>query len=147
MEKAVIFDLDGTIANIDHRLKYISGSEKNYDLFNAACGLDHPYMDIKSLLQIIFDSGEYKILIVTGRDGSEAERTVAWLTYHKIPFDSLYMRKPKDKRSDVDVKMDIYMDEIIRKYNVEMVFEDRDRVVNMWRELGLRCLQVKEGDY
>ena len=57
------------------------------------------------------------------------------------------MRSSKDFRPDNEIKQEIYDNEILGKFNIEIVLDDRDRVVDMWRENGLRVLQVAEGDF
>jgi len=56
------------------------------------------------------------------------------------------MRKAGDNRKDSIVKYEI-LQELIKEYYIEYVFDDRDQVVKMWREAGLRCLQVAPGNF
>ena len=72
--------------------------------------------------------------------------TEEWLKVNDIPFHGLYMRGLGDARSDTDVKRDIYNTHFADK-KVWFVLEDRDKVVKMWRDLGLSCMQVAEGEY
>ncbi len=73
--------------------------------------------------------------------------TMKWLNDNGIKFDDLYMRFTNDSRIDSIVKQEIYEMCIKDKYNVLFVLDDRDQVVNMWREQGLKCLQVAEGNF
>lgn len=147
-----IFDIDGTIADIEHRLHYIIGQGKDYRAFYAAVGGDEPIEDVIDLLRLLFLSG-FKIIYITGRSDECRTATEEWLRKHvyhgnmKTPIE-LYMRRRGDRRSDVAVKMEIWysLDKTIRD-DVVGVFEDRDTVVKMWRALGVRCYQVKEGGY
>jgi hypothetical protein len=57
------------------------------------------------------------------------------------------MRKSGDYRKDYEVKKEIYETYIKDKFNVLCVLDDRQSVVDMWRSLGLTCLQVNYGDF
>ena len=76
-----------------------------------------------------------------------SKETIKWLNDNGIKFDDLYMRFTNDLRKDSIVKQEIYEMCIKDKYNVLFVLDDRDQVVNMWREQGLKCLQVAEGNF
>ena len=143
----VIFDLDGTLANIDHRIKHIqTPGNKDWDKFNSIMDDDEVQPDIRELHRMVFDHG-YNIAIVTGRSSQYAKGTIKWLLENNIPYNELHMREEGDFSSDYKVKQKIY-DECFKVYRkVVFVVEDRDRVVKMWRDNGLTCLQCKEGDY
>jgi hypothetical protein len=57
------------------------------------------------------------------------------------------MRKQGDFRRDSIVKKEIYDNDIKGKFDVEFVLDDRQQVVDMWREIGLKCLQVAPGNF
>jgi hypothetical protein len=57
------------------------------------------------------------------------------------------MRGNDDNRCDSIVKEEIYNEYIKDKYNVLAVFDDRDRVVDMWRRIGLPTYQVYYGSF
>ena len=82
-----------------------------------------------------------------GGDGICEQDTVTWLRKYKVGFDDFYIRKTGDFRKDNIIKSEIYMDHIRPKYNVMYVIDDRDQVVDMWRSLGLRVLQVAPGNF
>lgn len=90
---------------------------------------------------------KHKILIVSGRDAVCMDETREWLEKHDIHFDDLIMRLQGDKRSDTEVKKEIYEKSIKGKYNVLGVFDDRDSVVQLWRSLGLKCYQCEYGGF
>ena len=57
------------------------------------------------------------------------------------------MRAEGDYRADDVVKGEL-LDRILADgYHPELVFDDRTRVVNMWRARGIMCAQVAEGDF
>lgn len=143
--QAVIFDLDGTLANIKHRLHHIKEGKPNWDAFNRACNEDLPEWKIIRLARE-FSADGYHIIICTGRMADVRDKTEDWLQHYDIPYHRLYMRQPDDFRSDVDVKKQM-LELMEPVYRIYMVFEDRNKVVKMYRDHGLTCLQVRDGDY
>jgi FMN phosphatase YigB (HAD superfamily) len=150
MEKAVIFDIDGTLADISHRVKYLKTTPKDWKNFNSAENIlkDTLILETKHILDMYRLSG-YTIILITGRNRGEnaliEKMTMNWLREHNILADKLFMREYRDKQHDTTLKRDIYNKYIKDKYDVVAVFEDRSRVVDMWRGLGLQCYQVNKG--
>lgn len=146
----VIFDLDGTLADITHRLPFIKGDtdKADYDNFNLACVHDEPKWEIINLLKTLHSSGK-GIIIVTGRMGSDEVKrlTFQWLAHFHIPHQAVYFRPDKDYRSDVKIKQEILNKLIEAGATIEFVVDDREAVVQMWRDNGLTCLQCQRGDY
>ena len=85
------------------------------------------------------------IIIVSGRTDDCFKETTEWLINNNIPFDDLFMRKAGDTREDSIIKKEIFDNHLKNRYNILAVFDDRNRVVSMWRSLGLTCLQVAYG--
>lgn len=141
--KTVIFDIDGTIADLDHRLHHIANFPKNYDKFYDECDRDAPIEPVISLMIDMFARG-YKVLLVSGRTDRVRGKTEEWLRRHMIPFADLHMRKDGDWRSDVIVKSEILDQLLAQGHKIAFVVDDRTSVVNMWRERGLTCLQCRE---
>jgi hypothetical protein len=136
MQKAVIVDIDGTVANRTNRDPY--DYSKVLD--------DAPKPDVIEVVNSLWKSG-HKIIFVTARDDSCYEDTFEWLRSHCPPFIKLYMRKTGDTRNDGVIKREIY-DELIKpNFDVVCVLDDRQRVVDMWRSIGLTCLQVDYGNF
>lgn len=133
---AVIFDIDGTIA-------HMNGKRGPFDWKKV--GLDDPDEPMLQIIRVM--SEEYEIILVSGRDASCREETIEWLDKHGIKFDGLFMRPENDFRKDSIIKREIYESKIKDKYNVLIVFDDRDQVVETWRELGLKCAQVEPGKF
>jgi len=82
---------------------------------------------------------------MSGRSDECRNETYQWLRENDVPFDELYMRAADDKRQDWKVKYDLFNEHVRGKYNVVGVFDDRDQVVKLWREMGLTCFQVAPG--
>lgn len=135
LPKAVIFDVDGTLA------KMVSRNPFDWSLAHT----DEPQQDIIDVLNM-YKSNGYKIIICTGRDGVCELQTISWLKANQIKFDDFYIRPQGDMRKDAEIKAEMFND-IIKKYYIECVFDDRNQVVEMWRSLGVRCFQVDYGDF
>lgn len=144
----VIVDIDGTIADNSHRVRHIRKSPKDWKSYEKGVMEDEPHFDIIYILESLKASGS-KLVLCTGRMENERDDTINWLRMHYLDFlfDKLYMRPLNDYRSDDVVKKEL-LDQIRKDgYNPTIVFEDRQRVVDMWRTEGLRCLQVQPGDF
>jgi hypothetical protein len=87
------------------------------------------------------------VIIVSGRDDTFKDITLKWLTDNGVFVNEIHMRQAGDKREDSIIKQELFEAHIKDKYNVVFVLDDRNRVVDMWRRNGLKCLQVAEGDF
>lgn len=134
-EACIICDIDGTLAHMSGR--------SPYDWKRV--GEDSADEPIINLLHMIKD--KVHIILLSGRDGSCRKETIKWLEDYEIPFDDLHMRQAGDNRKDHLVKRDLYDYHIEPYFEVQFVLDDRDQVVDMWRSLGLKCLQVERGDF
>jgi hypothetical protein len=137
--KAIICDIDGTLALLGDRDKY-----------NPTTGEDMLNYPIAHILSVYDNQTVMPVdlLLVTGREETYRQHTENWLHKNGIThYSHLYMRPKNDFRKDFVVKKEIYEAHIKPKYDVLFVLEDRDQVVKMWREIGLTCLQVAYGDF
>lgn len=132
---AVICDIDGTLAHMVNRSPY-----------DPTKYLDDEKDDFVHWAFARLSEGARRI-IMSGRDEDYRNDTVTWLANHGITYDFLYMRPSGDKREDSIVKRELYEKHIKNNYDVRCVLDDRNRVVKMWREQGLKCLQVADGDF
>ena len=87
------------------------------------------------------------VLLVSGREDKYREQTINFLDKHQINHEKLMMRETGDFRKDSIIKKEIFDTQIRGFYNIDFVLDDRNQVVEMWRQLGLTCLQVAEGDF
>lgn len=142
---AVIIDLDGTMCDIEHRRPLISGKKKNFTAFHDALGNDKLNLWCREIYWLFSQS--YSIIFVTGRPEEYRDKTCAWLSHHGIVNADLYMRPTGDYRKDAVIKTEIYNTFIQPNYEVLFCVDDRQQVVDAWRELGLVCLQCAKGDY
>lgn len=149
MIKNVIFDLDGTLALCDHRRHHVTGDFKNWDAFFAECDKDTVNEPIARLFRFYRDSPDHRVWILSGRSGSEETygKTAQWLSKNDLMPDAFYMRKHGDRRPDVEVKLEMIFTRGLTPENTEIVFDDRNCMVNAWRLWGFQCCQVAEGDF
>jgi len=128
---AIICDMDGTLAFLNGRNPYDASSCEN-DLLNPV---------VASLIK------DKLVLLVSGREDKYREQTINFLDKYQINYEKLMMRETGDFRKDSIIKKEIFDSQIRGFYNIDFVLDDRNQVVEMWRQLGLTCLQVAEGDF
>lgn len=137
LPEAIICDIDGTLA--------IRGDRDPYDMTRV--GEDEPHRLRCWLIHLIHTYGGMPIVFTSGRDNSARFQTSMWLEEHVNIIDySLVMRAQGDDRPDDVVKKEM-LDKIRKVYNPVAAFDDRDKVVKMWRANGVECFQVAEGDF
>ena len=149
--KIVIADLDGTIALIEHRRHWLDAerhpemtSDERWRKFFAESVNDQPNSPVIHTLQALRCAGYY-IHVFSGRSDEVREETIDWLEVFNVPYDHLRMRAADDFTPDEELKR-----QWIAKYDLAQilcVFDDRQKVVDMWRSLGLACFQVAQGDF
>ena len=145
MAKVVVFDLDGTLANADHRMQWVSSKPKNWAACDAAIPQDTVHTDIAWILDFL--PLDTRVILCTGRSESVREVTEAWLRSNHIEYDALYMRPTGDFRKDSVVKVEL-LQQIINDYDKTYLwFDDRQQVVDAIRAAGIRVLQVAPGDF
>lgn len=140
-----IFDIDGTLANTQHRTHLLPNNGGSWQQFFEAQSNDPLIEPVGYLLKTLAE--KHTIICVSGRPDTYREMTREWLALHNLPVELLLMRRKTDKRPDNEVKRDIYTKTIKPYFNVKMIFDDRDMVVKMWREIGLVCAQMNYGDF
>jgi predicted kinase len=145
---AIMCDLDGTLCNLDHRLHFVKGpGKKDWGSFFRECGNDSVYEDVAGFLRAEEGIGT-PIILCSGRPEDQARKaTLEWLKRHEIEYDDLVMRPRGNYKSDDITKAMLYRYEIEPYYIIKYVLDDRQQVVDKWREMGLTCFQVRPGDF
>lgn len=137
----ILVDIDGTIA--------LRGDRDPYDASKAM--EDAVNWPVVEVIYALMREYGHRVQLLTGRDEQDRDVTEYWLRAHRLDggfwHPPLFMRSRGDVRSDEIVKEEIYRTHIEPHYTVFCVFDDRDRVVQMWRRIGLTCLQVAEGNF
>ena len=142
----IIFDIDGTLMDISHRKKYVTQRPKDWNKFREETSNDTPNEDIFAIAKALQKAG-HNILIASGRNKSQRAVTLKQLMKEKLVFRALELRSDTDYRPDTEVKSGM-LDKFRKQgFNPELVFDDRSSVVDMWRQRGLRAVQVAPGDF
>jgi len=145
-KRAVIVDLDGTLASCEWRRHHVTpippNRHKDWNAFFAGIPCDAPVPHVVALLRAL-DHDIFRIL-VSARPDNYRYHTEWWLMEHAIHYDLLLMRSAGDTRHDPVVKREIYDMFIAPQFEVALVVDDRPQVVEMWRSIPLAVLQVTD---
>jgi phosphoglycolate phosphatase-like HAD superfamily hydrolase len=146
----IIFDLDNTLADMNHRIHYLTpgpDGRKRWREFHEACDLDIPITPIVETARLYYRAG-HRVEIWTGRNEVVREKTLAWLKLHEVPHHLLKMRpRHGGSTSKVANFKQHWLLELAPHLRPDLVFEDQQSTVDMWRANGIRCCQVAPGDF
>lgn len=146
MTKIIVFDIDGTLANIEHRRSFVATKPKNWKAFNAGIVNDTPHEDIVWLTRHLFEHNT-RIILCSGRGEEHRDVTEKQMKEFGVTHDKLYMRPAKDNRADYIVKVEL-LQQIRAEFGEPFLwFDDRQQVVDAIRGEGVRVLQVAPGDF
>lgn len=150
MAKVVIFDLDGTLALIDKRRAKaaLPNGKMNWKEFFAPenIQLDEPNWPVIESFKAMQKAG-FTVGIFSGRDDISRKETIDWLTQRGIDPNFLKMRRNGSFVPDDKLKK-LWLDDVLKLgHEVMCVFDDRDKVVKMWRDNGIACFQVAPGEF
>lgn len=134
---AILVDIDGTIAHI---------GDRSYHDYNEKVLTDTPDHTIISIVNTYYDKG-YKVIIMSGRKDSCKEHTETWLHEHNVSYDYIYMRNSDDNRKDWIVKDELVREFVSPFFHIVFCLDDRNQVVNHYRDMGYKVLQVAPGDF
>jgi len=159
-----IFSLDGTLALNEHRQHFLEENPKNWKAFNAACGYDKPNKLIIELFHDLRLSAQNIVAILSDRSEEIEITTQEWIDKHifnnnngvRTGYYGLWMREEVDYRDDRKVKSEMFesllldiQEDLKSKITLDdfIIFDDRQKVVDMWRKMGLVCCQVAPGNF
>jgi predicted kinase len=137
LQSAILVDIDGTLA--------IKGDRGPYDF--ARCGEDLLNESVKRGIESFKRAHADRIILLSGRGEEYREQTEAWLDKHLVRYDELWMRPAGDTRRDDIVKAELFDAHLRHRFNVRVSLDDRDRVVALWRRMGLPTWQVNYGNF
>lgn len=143
-EEIVIFDIDGTLADISQRIHHIRTKPKNWNAFNNGMAKDKAIHSMVRLCNLLYESGT-RVILCSGRNEKNRPETIEWLKKEGVQYHELLLRKDNDMRQDAIIKREMLQD--LDKSKILFVVEDRSRVVEMWRSEGLTCLQCAPGEF
>ena len=142
----IIFDIDGTLMDISHRKQFVESKPKDWNSFREETPNDAPIKEVFQVAIALQKAG-HNIIIASGRNKSQRAITMKQLMKEGLVFIDLFMRSDTDYRSDVVLKREMLGAMRRKGLDPKMVFDDRDSVVQMWRDEGLRVAQVAPGDF
>jgi hypothetical protein len=134
----VVFDLDGTIANVDHRTPLVRAKKPQWDEFYRQAINDSPNEWAIRLMQMTH--AFYTTLIVSARPETYRKETEDWLAKHGARYSHMYMVRP-DRNYTGDAELKRQWLRGFGKEKILFVVDDRQSVVDMWRAEGVTCLQ------
>lgn len=137
----VIVDIDGTVADLTHRLHYLEEKPKNYDAFYDEVDKDLP---INQVIDIVRDLSEkYFIVITSGRTNKTCDKTINWLSRNGVPYDALLMKQWYFIQTDIEAKTSIY-NKCLKGKNIIMSIDDRPSIVALWRSFWIFTIDVNQ---
>lgn len=159
MKPLYIFDLDGTLALIEHRRHFVEreSGKQDWKGFFAACVNDQPNAPVVQTLENLRRLCD--VWIWSGRSEEVREATVEWIAHNTSfiswTFDPIFGEKNALK---MRTEGDYTPDEVLKRgwlkslsphdrQRLVAVFDDRDKVVQMWRDEGVACFQVAQGAF
>jgi len=145
-DRIALFDLDGTLALIDHRRHLLDGTNEGWRAFYALCSKDEINPPVVATFHAHRAAG-HEVWIVSGRSDEALADTNSWLENNGLIPDKLIMREARDHQPDHKLKRSWLASGRIPRDRVLCVYDDRSSVVAMWREEGLSCFQVAAGDF
>ena len=138
--KYVIVDIDGTIADVRHRLHHIqSPGKKDWPAFFAEMDHDEPIVNMIEYVQKL--ASDHSILIVSGRPARYRAQTERWLKKYTIPYERLFLRRNGDHRPDYEAKAEVLKE--IPARQIALAIDDRPPVCDRWEKNGIRCMRVQ----
>lgn len=151
MNSLYIFDLDGTLSDLRHRLPYHAAGD--WDKFHEECDKDLPRFKVIEVMRTLYYSGA-DIWVFSGRPERVKEKSINWLKVYGMVWadhwtdENVMHRRDGDNRPDQVIKQE-FLDNMldVDRERLVAVFDDRDRVVKMWRDNGIQCFQVNYGDF
>lgn len=145
-EEVIICDLDGTLCNIDHRLHFAKSEPKDWKSFFEGIPHDSIKKDtVEKIAKLMREHIGIRLIFVSARPETYRAVTEAWLEKNfDYTYCALIMREANDKREDSVVKKEIY-DKYLKNLKITKVFDDRPRVIRMWKELGLEVEDCGNG--
>ena len=146
---AVVVDLDGTLSNLRKRIQH--AKNKEWEEFHLAAKDDQPHMDVLITIEA-WSANKHPIIVITGRNERYRGMTLQWFAKHGIAVDALLMRPDGNFDSDSAIKPQLlfmHFDGSRDKATDEVlvILEDRESMVETWRNLGFNCWEVRPGEY
>ncbi|TAK59507.1 hypothetical protein [Methylobacter sp.] len=143
MKDTIVVDLDGTLSDCSARRYLVEGQHRDYEAFHERCDQDPVNEPVATTIAAMI-MARFRIVLVSARPSSTNEKTLAWLQKNEIAFHELFLLRGDGSEPDQDLKKQWLEDweEANGKGRILFVLDDRQKVVDTWRALGLTCFQV-----
>lgn len=170
----IIFDLDGTLADCEQRRHFVDKSyitcginctsksrcleclrklekdQPDWRSFFENCNNDIPIWPVVRVIESLhlneITFKDQEIEIWSGRCESVRDKTRHWLKYiiGEHTYSTLKMRPIGDYTPDEQLK-EKWLDEALKEgKKIDFVFDDRPKVVRMWRRRGIFVFDVNQ---
>ena len=146
-KQTIIFDVDGTIADVEHRRHFVSQKPADWKSFRNSTVFDTPVQWVCDIAKRFIAQGD-NVAFFSARNESEREITEKQISeWIGKGHQGLFLRPDGDFRRDDEFKSDLAdkFEEVGGK--IDIVFDDRNQVVDMWRQRGTTVVQVADGDF
>lgn len=142
MRTAVIFDMDGTLADISYLRHYLTKFDKSkrrvikhFNNFHSESVNAPAHNHVVNAAQVAHMLG-HAVLVVTARKHMWRHQTAWWLAMHNVPSDMLMMRGDEDNRKDYEVKKDM-LDTLRKAYDIIHAWDDNPSIIKLWKESNI----------
>ena len=145
----VLVDIDGTLMDMEHRRHFVTIGNKDWDSFldPAQMALDTPNWPVANVVAGLNSTVTNRVIMVSARNERHREVTEQQMAELGLGTCFLFLRADDDFRADDEFKLDVLTELRAADMEPDLVFDDRNRVVEMWRREGVTCFQVAEGDF
>ena len=141
MSKVILCDIDGTVANNDHR-QHLLKNFNNWNKFFLAMSKDDPYPKAVKLLENF--SKDYEIIFLTGRPERYRKETTEWLKKNiNLKTFELIMRENEDFTDKVQAKKKMFRNKLSSK-KIKLIIENDEELINLWESLNLDVLDINK---
>lgn len=144
LRKIIVCDIDGTVADCDHRRHHLDSTPKDWKGFFSEMNKDLPRIHVYDDVYDLSVHTGADIIFVSARPEDYREATEEWLRYYGMDHFHLLMRPSNDSRPDTEVKEEIY-NKYLSHYEIVKVFDDRPSVIRMWESKGLDVVDCGDG--
>lgn len=146
LPRAILVDIDGTLAHMDDRRGPYETDKYHLDRFDPVVAqIARDWWTMRG--EDTWNWNDNHVILMSGRFEDFRTETQQWLDLNDFEYHALYMRASGDERNDAVVKDELFEKYIAGRFNVDFILDDRNRVVEMWRAKGLKVLQVASGDF
>lgn len=139
-----VFDLDGTLADMEFRRHFVSNGNNDWKSFYKSCVEDRPNTPVIEALNAHLKAG-HRVEIWSGRSDEVEVKTREWLSAHGVDQSLLKHMRPQNNYMPDDQLKKAWLEACDVK--PDAVYDDRDKVVAMWRAEGIACFQVAPGNF